>query len=73
MKNNLYRHRKYVAKISQAEMSDRLNIKQSAYCRYESGVTEMRLSIAYQIAKELNITIDQLYKKITSYKYEVVS
>lgn len=73
MKNNLYRHRKYVAKISQAEMSERLNIKQSTYCRYESGVTEMRLSIAYQIAKELNITIDQLYKKITSYKYEVVS
>lgn len=73
MKNNLYRHRKYVAKISQAEMSERLNIKQSAYWRYESGVTEMRLSIAYQIAKELNITIDQLYKKITSYKYEVVS
>ena len=64
MRNKLYNHRRKM-KITQKDMAKRIGVHPVTYKKYENGIWEMRLSVAYKAAKELGITLDQLYENLT--------
>jgi len=66
MCNKLYNHRRKM-KITQKDMAKKLGVHPATYKRYENGVVEMNLSVAYEASKELGITLDQLYENLTTY------
>ena len=47
-------------KLTQQQMSERLNMDQSTYSRYENGNTIPTIDIAMRIVKEFNVTSDWL-------------
>lgn len=47
--------------ISQRELARRLNITPASCCRYVNGEQDPRGEVAIQIAKELNVSLEELY------------
>ncbi len=48
--------------LSQLQMSDRLNMSQSTYSRYENGQTHPTSSTILKVSEEFNVTTDWLLK-----------
>ena len=47
--------------LTQRQVAERANLAESAYQRYERGVTEPSISMALRLAKALNATAEELY------------
>jgi transcriptional regulator with XRE-family HTH domain len=49
--------------IKQESMAEKLGISQSAYSRYENGQTRLHVHTIEKIASELEVSLEELYKK----------
>ena len=49
--------------LTQRQVAEKIGIAESAYQRYERGVTEPSISMALRLAKALNATVEYLYLK----------
>lgn len=65
MRTELYHYRRGI-NITQEDVSNTLGVCVQAYRNYESGKREMRLSDAKLVADYLNLTLDDLYSKLTN-------
>lgn len=66
MRNRLY-HLRREKGILQKDMAKLVNLPYRTYTYKERGEGEFTLSEAVTIAKELNITTDELYELLTTY------
>lgn len=58
-KNNLYEARDK-ARITQAEMAEKLNMNVTVYGRYERGERDIPLSVAVQMADIFDVSLDYI-------------
>jgi transcriptional regulator with XRE-family HTH domain len=58
--NRLWKVRK-VRKLSQVEISKRLDIIQATYSAYEVGSRMLSISVASRVCDEFNVTLDYLF------------
>lgn len=49
--------------LSQAQLAEKLNITQGAVSQWEMGLSKPKSEILPELAKALNCTIDELFKK----------
>lgn len=63
--NNLKYYRELTSR-TQREMAELLNMTVNAYQQYEYGKREPRLSVLIEISDILNVSLDELVKKIHS-------
>ena len=61
LKGNLFKLRKLKG-LTQAEQAEVYNVKRTAYANYESGTSKPDLVTLFSIAKENNISIDELFR-----------
>lgn len=67
MRNKLYYHRRKM-NLTQADVAKEMNVHHITYKNYERGETEIKLSDAKMVADKLNLTLDQLYEKLTTFE-----
>lgn len=68
IRNDLYHFRKNSIRKTQKEVASDLGMSYAMYQVYESGTREMRLSDAKTLADYFELTLDELYEKLTGYK-----
>ncbi len=59
---NLKRIREKNSKLSQTDMANLLNVKQSTYCNWESGLNDIKSEYLPKIAELLNVDIKDLFE-----------
>jgi len=57
--------------LTQEQMSEKLNISTSAYCKIEYGETDLTLSRLNQIAETLEMSAVELFSKIDGSVYNI--
>ncbi|MGI5873856.1 MAG: helix-turn-helix transcriptional regulator [Bacillota bacterium] len=60
MKNKI-REFRYRRNLSQQELADRCGVSRETICRVEKNKANPSLSLAYHIARQLDVTIEELF------------
>lgn len=66
MKNKELAEARQKMNLTQSQIADKLGIRASSYQRFESGLRIPRVSMAIQLARILNSSVEHLFQSSTS-------